>query len=1519
MPIEIPNIPEKDASRIVELASNPINKSNIAVGSALSPQSVNRNRELSTLTGTPTQVYDQDDSFASQEWTGMKDEANKQIAPFTYDMMNKTPEDYAALKEDADELSIGEHLLRGAGSLIGGAVTSIGMVPSGLGRLFSIAHDSTLNAFLAPFESLNPELAADIKEAVTSPIPYSPWWTNPETSLESLGESIKDTGEEFSPEDPSFIEEVIGGVGQMASQMAVMLATGGLGGGTMLFAQGADITGDKLDETREEGKDAESWEGLATVLGASVSAVSEKYGLDILMRRLPANVRNRFVRVLAGGGSEATQEVLEEVGQNLVIMGFDKTRAPATTAEGLLHQGAVGFNVGAIAAAIIPGRKRTAQVKALMDAANDKAANAGIREQSPKEAVKQSVEAIKGAGITGARIKIKDLVAYVKGDSTKTAEVLAPIKEKITKAAREGRKDVILTSTEFGTYIFGTDHYNGLGDHFEFFLKADVNRTGLTPNEAINQIVENANKITARAEKIEEPTLRQRTQKFIKKFTKGEDIDLNEILLKAPSDVIVRVEQILNDIRKEEVVGEKEIRRNRLTRIKDERELLEEQIPDLELDIQIRRDEGKPTKRLEARLEKLQRKEREFRAEETLLDRVLPVQEKVVPRVRDPAKVTTRAGRLRELNVKSSKETEVEARKAFRKAKKGAREDIGSAQRIAATFIENSGLSRDNKGKYLLKLKNFDSLEKLEAGLPALQQSVIEDLTRQRKSQVKGALKKIIKKGEKAKTSPAVNALILEAKGIMKLTVGAAKERLEAGAEVSDPIINSLLALKAGSENVDIAKIEKILLDLDAVVEGGRAIGVASELYRVAQRETLRERVKQVIGETPKESLSKTRERVQEGVAFLFLGPSGSWRNKLQHIFSSKDKKVVDQLLNDLSLFTESREHVASERRTVQQFEKLVQDRTKMTQKQITKQWNEDNSKRVFIGQFTMADGRVQKLTRTKAEMRMIWMQSQNPDIKESFSSHTNEGGFTPAVFEAIEAQFTSFDKQMIESQLEFYSDYYDRINLAYRKNYGLNLPKVDNYVPVRRDFGDGTAGEEFLRSILYRGGPKPASLKARKSGVKVRVKRASDITTLQSHMAEMEYFIAFGEKVNTLNAVFSGNQNELMNLISDKYGRKVANIIQEDLRWFSHKGAMTGTAIDEALTQLMRNFSFAQLGAKPQIGLKQLASFAAFAQDVNSIQFTKHLLHLATPAGWKEARELMNESSFFVERGMNFDNDFKDLARDSNNNNLLNFMGTHPSFTKVMMLPIRYGDKGAILIGGYAHVKAAMDAGASKVEALEQFARLANATQQSSDPDQLSSLQRTSALGRIWAQFLSSANAVARAEYEAISEFSKGRLSKQEFAKRMIIFHLVIPNLIMFIGNGASWDNEDQLQASILGALTGLLLVGDVLEFTAKLVTGSDRPFDIEGRHPFQFMQSFMDAIQGDWDIGFDDLIEGSKTIENLLEFGGALTGIPMETLYNMLRGTAKVTEAALESKGKDLKEGVGLMLGYSPYTLEK
>ena len=1520
----MPNIPDSLFTADDFVSAPPVEKDAVEISNiktSTSPGEAATNADLSNSLFTPEQLSQQDSVLATEESNVLKDRAIAVTSPSFYSWLRNN---YSFGKEDKDELSVVDTLTRAAGSFAGGVIQPWADTATGIGALYGEFRNSAIDTLTAPIRLFNPAFASDMKYWLQGRDSGLPWWINIERFARARGEGAEAVAEALTPEDPNFVEQVIGGTGQVASQITMAILSGGVGSSIALFGQGTAIQERKLDETRR-GEEA-PWEGLAKALGGSVTAVTERYGLDNLMRRIPENIRTRFVRILAGAGSEASQEILEEVGQNLVIAGFDSSRVPSTN---LAEQGAVAGAVGGLVSAIIPGRKRSVMTEEALNNASDRVKETVLNNTSEEQAANAKAEILRGSGIQNVFIDPGALLAYAaKKDE---GNVLLQNLRQPLDVALQNDAPVRITREDFARYVFGTDHYNGLSDELYYNPTAIPSKTAVQELKDSSDVIEKAindeeqGKVDKRREeerdakrklkesiRTTEPTLRQRTLKWIEKFNKGEEIDLREILMQAPGDVVATVEQYLSDIKEEGVLTESEIASARTRTIGKELQDNQFNIDTLNQAIEDRKATGKTTKRLEQRVNKLEKRQTDLKEE---LDSFKPLtfddlppkqREALRAKIRSPeadpsAAVTLRAERLRNLNVKASKETATAVRKTFARVRKEARENFRSAQTILGTFIEKSDLSLEKKGKYLATLRKTTSLEQLEKELPALQARILQDVDAQRKAQAKGAIQKIVKKaakqGKKGQLTPALNDFVRQAKDVIKMTKAEAAAKLDDAQP--DSLINTLLALKADPSRIDANQMEDLILDLESVIVQGQKIRKASVLYRDQQRQELKQRIIDAIGPIVKRRPGGVKESARDAFVTGWLGWNGAWHNKLQHIFESSDAKEVNQLLKDLSLFTESRKHDINFRKTTNSFVSKMKAKVNMSERAMLKQWQQDNTDRIDLpnGQGSY----------TKAEIRKRLLELENDAIRTHL--YENEG-FKQATEEAMRDTLNPFDVAMMESQREFYEEYYERINEVYRKLYGINLPRITSYTPIRRDYGDGEIQDDFLRSISYVGGVGPSALKSRTPN-KQRLQILSDVAVLQSHMYEMEYFIAYAEKVQDLKNIFTGSNNELVNIIADKYGNAVANTIRRDLEYFANRGRMGSIAGERFFVQLMRNFTFAQLGAKPQIGLKQLASFSAFGQNVGVKNFTAGLVKLATnPAA---AFKLMNESDFFSERGLNIDNDFRELRADALNGKLLNFMGRNPNFTRIMMLPIRYGDKGAIFIGGYAHVYARMKEGATKEEALDSFARLANKTQQSADPDQQSELQRTSALYRVLSQFMSSANAITRAEIEAIVEYRKGRIDTPELLKRIAIYHFLIPNTIMFLANGMAWDGDDQLAASILGSFTGLIIFGDVLEFAARSFIGDASPFEIDARHPLELMQSAIKFASQDWDLNsFEDFIEGSKTLERLLEFGGALSGVPLETLYNQLRG------AAIAASG-DVREGGGLMIGYSPYALRK
>lgn len=144
---------------------------------------------------------------------------------------------------------------------------------------------------------------------------------------------------------------------------------------------------------------------------------------------------------------------------------------------------------------------------------------------------------------------------------------------------------------------------------------------------------------------------------------------------------------------------------------------------------------------------------------------------------------------------------------------------------------------------------------------------------------------------------------------------------------------------------------------------------------------------------------------------------------------------------------------------------------------------------------------------------------------------------------------------------------------------------------------------------------------------------------------------------------------------------------------------------------------------------------------------------------------------------------------------------------------------------------------------------------------------------------------------------------------------------MIQFIANGFNWEWEDQLQASLLGTLNGVFVVGDLLEASVRWgIGGVENVFDLSTRHPMSFFKDLLGAIEdiSENGISINDWLEGSKAIDGVLQAGGALTSVPMKTINNELRGLVKTGEGIDRGRGDKLIEGPALMLGYSPYIID-
>jgi len=983
--------------------------------------------------------------------------------------------------------------------------------------------------------------------------------------------------------------------------------------------------------------------------------------------------------------------------------------------------------------------------------------------------------------------------------------------------------------------------------------------------------------------------------------------------------------QAKKKLAKEESAVEAKVRRARVKKLDTDISNLDSKIDDAVTLRNERNENGKPTKVIENRVNKLLK-----------LREVLDEERSNIMTAERPAEALRQALRSAEQTVelkgaelikaqkRIAKITERKLQEGIRKGISLAKKDMKAAQASVIKVISEAGIPLSDKGRFLAIVKKIQTAEQFQTAMPVLLNTINKVLSNNRRKKALSKLKSILKasktKGNVGKFTPEIQTILDSARLALGRSRESASEILEGrmtgtteAPSMQEAFENRILSIAADPNGINPNIVEKILESVAGIADLGKQARLAKLNKRKAAADGLRAELFELMGDERSGETDAGRRRREAFAAIevnTFLHMSGAWWNKLKRIMQSSDAVRVEALVDKLTLFQESRNFERGKAASVKRFTELAMIAIgAKSERSLLKRLMRDETDNLNMGSFVHSDGTTRLLdVKTRAQLRKRVMEFRDPALRASMK-HEDSNAYTEEIITELEAQLTEEDVRLINAQLQFYEEFYDRINETYQAVYGITLPKIEFYSPIKR-VTEKEVQDEFMKGIIYRGGVSPSSLKARKSNLHV-IAVQGDMEVLMSHIIEMEYFIAYSEKVQQLNEVFDAKTKAR---IERMYGASMLGAIRNDLDMFAKKGVATAAIGGKLFSTLMRNFTFAQLGAKPQIGLKQLASFTAYADGVSSVDFVKGLVEFS--ANPMKALRILNESELFSSRGMNIDRDFQAITSDKS---FFNFLGKHPTLTKVLMIPIRLGDKGAIAIGGYARYSALMKKnGGDKKAALASVEKVTIRTQQSNDIDQISALQNESGYVRVLSQFMSSANAITRAEYDAIIDGISGRANKRELAKRLLIYHVIIPNTIQFIANGFTWDDEDQLQATILGALNGWFIVGDIIEGSYRVLTRDDGQFfDLGIRHPLSFFNDIFLAANDFQKNGirFEDFLDGSTAIDRAARGVSGGMGVPLATMLNEARGVGELFNAR---DSDDVKEGVALMLGFSPYTID-
>lgn len=852
-------------------------------------------------------------------------------------------------------------------------------------------------------------------------------------------------------------------------------------------------------------------------------------------------------------------------------------------------------------------------------------------------------------------------------------------------------------------------------------------------------------------------------------------------------------------------------------------------------------------------------------------------------------------------------------------AQKERLQDVKTAQEAALEIVESAGLTAADRARFMRQIKNIQSVEDFLKVSEELERKalVMSEKTSKRilQRRLKKELQKTTVKKEGGKPTSRFGADVQKildgARTASRMRTEAALKKIQANVDKINDLIsqnadasetyplaleNRILQAVADAENVSSAQLADILDTVRELKAVGRA---STKLENHLREKAIDEKIRRYVdaisggaGQPPKRTASQPADALDTpagAVKKFFRSVIFGW-NDLMDVISQKDKKSKagqSFISKDADVFDQQQ----AQKNLVREFNNLAQEAIQnsygLKSKKETDAKLREMQEPQELGTFKRSDGVTEEMIMTRDQAIKKWMEYQDPTLKATFESP--EGmAWTPEMLNAVDKFLTKEDKAFGQAQFEIYKKIYPLANDVYSKMYGVNLPFNEFYSPIRRfDFKrDVTAGfGEMMQEIKTRAGIRPASTISRVNNENP-LSLIGSMSAMQRHIAEMSHFVAWAEKVREMRSIFFSD--EVQKTIVENYGKGTAQIINGFIDDFTANGsykAHRAGAMGDFMDAWRVKFTRAKTGLRPSISVKQLTGFLAFSETVPAKDFAAGLVKFwADPV---KNMKTLTESDFLKTRWESIDRDIADALKSDS----YKAFRKDPSFWNALMLNVQLGDKAAIVMGGWPLYNHLRSKGISHEEALREFSKIANRTQQSGDLAELSEFQRGGPLAKLFTMFMSSPNQYLRREMFAVRNMMSGRISTAQAAKTIALYHFVMPMFFQMVAD-LGFKPKHQARAAIMGSMNGIFIVSDFVEAMINKAFG-EKTYDNElpmysiGGSVSDVVNKTVKAFQEGIDL--EEAIHG---LNSLLDIGDHVTGAPLQEGAKMIESLWKIYE---------------------------
>jgi hypothetical protein len=245
-------------------------------------------------------------------------------------------------------------------------------------------------------------------------------------------------------------------------------------------------------------------------------------------------------------------------------------------------------------------------------------------------------------------------------------------------------------------------------------------------------------------------------------------------------------------------------------------------------------------------------------------------------------------------------------------------------------------------------------------------------------------------------------------------------------------------------------------------------------------------------------------------------------------------------------------------------------------------------------------------------------------------------------------------------------------------------------------------------------------------------------------------------------------------------------------------------------------------------------------------------------------------------------------------------------SFTK-------WGDRTAIFIGGWPvykyHYKKALKAGKSRIQAqdiaMKEFESATYRSQQSSEVEDLSEFQKRGSVAKLFTMFMTTPKQYNNMVLSGYRNLLKGRGSKAENLKAVIVGQFILPMIFTWVSNGFEWDWEDEIASIFLYPITGMMFFGNIYMGLVQSFTGKDYgKYSIAVMDPFNEIKYVVNkagkVMLTDDEMTTEDWLKSFLRLTKAFAF---LTGLPFYTVKRVASGVIELATEGVEGVGKTAK----------------